>query len=57
MGASDIETEKIWLDSETGEDVTSILAMMWAAGQPNGERVQNCASIWETTGKGKNRWR
>ena len=55
MGASDIETEKVWLDSETGEDVTSILAQMWAVGQPNGERVQNCASIWETTGNGQNR--
>ncbi len=55
FGASDIATEKVWLDSETGEDVTSILAQMWAVGQPNGERVQNCASIWETTGKGQSR--
>ena len=50
MAASDEETEKIWKDSETGEVVD--IDRLWAPGQPNGERIQNCAGIWELAGMG-----
>ena len=45
LGASDTEEEGEWRDSETGEiiDINSL----WTPGQPNGLRLQNCASIWE----------
>lgn len=45
LGASDTEQEGEWRDSETGEILD--IAAFWTPGQPNGARVQNCASIWE----------
>ena len=45
LGASDTEQEGEWRDSETGEIID--IASLWTPGQPNGVRVQNCASIWE----------
>ena len=45
LGASDIEEEGVWRDSETN-DILNI-DDYWGPGQPNGERIQNCAGIWE----------
>lgn len=45
LGASDTEKEGEWRDSETGEIID--ISSLWTPGQPNGVRVQNCASIWE----------
>ena len=45
LGASDSLDEGIWRDSETNELVD--MSELWTPGQPNGARLQNCASIWE----------
>lgn len=45
IGASDVEEEGVWRDSETSEVLD--LSQLWGPGQPNGVRVQNCAGIWE----------
>lgn len=45
LGASDLEEEGVWRDSETNEVLD--LRAFWGPGQPNGVRVQNCAGIWE----------
>ena len=45
LGASDVEEEGVWRDSETRE--TLDIEQFWGPGQPNGVRVQNCAGIWE----------
>ena len=45
LGATDLEEEGVWRDSETEEVVD--LSPFWSAGQPNGVRIQNCAGIWE----------
>ena len=45
LGASDVEEEGVWRDSET-RDILDIREF-WGPGQPNGVRVQNCAGIWE----------
>ena len=45
LGASDIQEEGVWRDSETNEVLD--LRAFWGPGQPNGVRVQNCAGIWE----------
>lgn len=49
LGASDVEEEGVWRDSETG-DILDI-EEFWGPGQPNGVRVQNCAGIWELVSK------
>ena len=46
LGATDLEEEGIWRDSETDEVVD--LAQLWNAGSPNGGTIQNCAGIWES---------
>ena len=43
LGASDVEEEGVWRDSET-RDILDIREF-WGPGQPNGVRVQNCAGI------------
>ena len=43
-----MEEEGVWRDSETGEVLD--ISPMWTEGQPNGVRLQNCASIWEFDG-------
>ena len=43
-----MEEEGVWRDSETGEVLD--ISTMWTEGQPNGVRLQNCASIWEFDG-------
>ena len=45
LGASDIQEEGVWRDSETDEVLD--ISKFWVDGQPNGVRVQNCAGIWE----------
>ena len=45
LGASDIQEERIWRDSETDEILN--IESFWCPGQPNGVRIQNCAGIWE----------
>ena len=45
LGASDAQDEGTWRDSETQKMVD--LSELWTPGQPNGARLQNCASIWE----------
>ena len=45
LGASAVEEEGVWRDSET-RDILDIREL-WGPGQPNGVRVQNCAGIWE----------
>ena len=45
LGATDLEEEGIWRDSETDEVLD--LSSLWNAGQPTGVRIQNCAGIWE----------
>ena len=45
LGASDVEEEGIWKDSETNEVLD--ISKFWAPAQPNGLRVQNCAGIWK----------
>ena len=45
LGASDVEEEGVWRDSETGQILD--IEQFWGPGQPNGVRVQNCAGIWE----------
>ena len=45
LGASDQEEEGVWRDSETLEILD--MSPLWTPGQPNGARLQNCASIWE----------
>ena len=45
LGATDIEEEGVWRDSETNEILD--LSEYWSPGQPNGVRIQNCAGIWE----------
>ena len=45
LGASDIQEEGVWRDSETNEVLN--IQDFWNAGQPNGVRIQNCAGIWE----------
>ena len=49
LGASDVEEEGVWRDSET-RDILDI-EEFWGPGQPNGVRVQNCAGIWELVSK------
>ena len=43
LGASDVEEEGIWKDSETNEVLD--ISRFWGPAQPNGLRVQNCAGI------------
>ena len=45
LGATDLEEEGIWRDSETNKLVD--LSQFWNAGSPNGGTIQNCAGIWE----------
>ena len=45
LGASDVEEEGIWKDSETNEVLD--ISRFWAPAQPNGLRVQNCAGIYK----------
>ena len=45
LGATDLEEEGVWRDSETNEVLD--IGSFWGPGQPNGVRVQNCAGIWE----------
>ena len=45
LGASDIQEEGIWRDSESNEILN--ITDFWNDGQPNGVRIQNCAGIWE----------
>ena len=35
----------MWRHAETGAVLD--LAELWTPGQPNGAKVQNCASVWE----------
>ena len=49
LGASDVEEEGVWRDSETGDKLD--IEEFWGPGQPNGVRVQNCAGIWELVRK------
>ena len=49
LGASDIEEEGVWRDSETNEILD--IGDYWGPGQPNGVRIQNCAGIWEYVGE------
>ena len=37
--------EGVWRHAETGAVLD--LAELWTPGQPNGAKVQNCASVWE----------
>ena len=52
LGASDIQEEGVWRDSETNEVLN--IQDFWNAGQPNGVRIQNCAGIWELVQEIKN---
>ena len=45
LGATDVQQESIWRDSETNEILN--INVFWGPGQPNGIRIQNCAGIWE----------
>ena len=40
-----LSQEGVWRDAETGAMLD--LAELWTPGQPNGAKVQNCASVWE----------
>ena len=45
LGASDVQEEGIWRDSETKQILN--ITDFWNEGQPNGVRIQNCAGIYE----------
>lgn len=45
LGATDLEEEGIWKDSENNEILD--VSEYWTTGQPNGVRVQNCLGVWE----------
>ena len=44
-GWDDITVEGVFADSNTGNSMSKDL-QLWSPGEPNGERLENCATLW-----------
>lgn len=44
-GWDDITNEGVFADVNTGQSMSKSL-LLWSPGEPNGERLENCATLW-----------